>query len=88
MYLFCTHRLIMLYTCTKIHQSISKGFRVTDPDSRADARVVANGCTDRCTNGRKTGSLYSTMPEAGTTKNTLPYKSDITYSRILDVLFF
>ena len=40
----CTsaHRLIMLYICTKFCQSISKGFRVTDPDKRVDARVVAN----------------------------------------------
>ena len=43
-----------------------KGFRVTDLDSRVDARVVAN--VDRQTNGQKTGSLYHAMPEAGATK--------------------
>ena len=32
----------MLYICTKFCKSISKGFRVTDPDGRVDARVVAN----------------------------------------------
>ena len=41
-YLFCRHFLIMLYICTKFCQSISKGFRITDPDSRVDAKVVAN----------------------------------------------
>ena len=30
-YLFCAHGLIMLYICTKFCQSISEGFRVTDP---------------------------------------------------------
>ena len=40
--MFCAHRLIMLYICTKFHQSISNGFRVSDPDSRVNARVVAN----------------------------------------------
>ena len=33
----------MLYICTKFCQSISKGFRVMDLNSRVDARVVANG---------------------------------------------
>ena len=51
------HQLIRLYVCRKFCQSISKGFRVTDPNSRDDARVVAN--VDACmklelTNGWKT----------------------------------
>ena len=55
---------------------------VTDLNSRVDARVVANvdgrrdghmdgqmdGQMGRCTNEQKTGTLYSAMPEAGTTK--------------------
>ena len=36
------HHLVMLYICTKFCQSISEAFRVTDPDSRVDPRVVAN----------------------------------------------
>ena len=32
----------MLYVCIKFVQSISRGFRDTDPDSRVDAKVVAN----------------------------------------------
>ena len=69
-YLISTHCLIMLYTCTKFGQSISKGFRDTDLDSRVDARVVANvdRHMDGHMNGRKTGSLYHAMPEAGMTK--------------------
>ena len=57
----------MLYICTKFCQSISKGFRVTDPNSRVKARVVANVKNGR-TNGQKIGSLHRAMPEAGTTK--------------------
>ena len=38
--MFFEHCLIMLYT--KFSQSISNGFRVTDLNSRVDARVVAN----------------------------------------------
>ena len=53
-YLFCAHCLIILYICTKFCQSISKGFRVTGPDSRIDARVVTNvdGRTDVRTDER------------------------------------
>ena len=56
----------MLPIYTKFYQSISKGFRVTDPylkefqnftdpDSMVDARVVSNadGRTDILTNGKK-----------------------------------
>ena len=59
----------MLYICTKFGRSISKGFKDTDPDSRVDARVVANvdGWTCGHTKGQKTGSLYRAMPEAGAT---------------------
>ena len=39
---FCAHRLVILDMCAKCCQSISKGFRVTDLNSRGDARVVAN----------------------------------------------
>ena len=46
----------MLHICTKICQSISKGFRDTDLDSRVDTRVVAN--IDGRTNVCKTRSLY------------------------------
>ena len=56
----------MFYICTKFCRSSSKGFRVTDLNSRVDARVVAN--VDGRTYGRKTGSIYRTMPEAGATK--------------------
>ena len=58
MYLFCTHRLIMLYICNKFCQSSLKGIIVADPDSRVDPRVVANvdgrtdGRTDERMNGR------------------------------------
>ena len=34
--------LVILDMCAKCCQSISKGFRVTDLNSRGDARVVAN----------------------------------------------
>ena len=64
-YLFCAHRLIMLYICTKFCHSITKGFRVTDLEFKVDARVVANvyGRMDIQTNGQKTGSLCRAMPE-------------------------
>ena len=54
---------------TKFCQSISKGFIVTDLNSRVGARVVEN------IDGWKIGSLYRAMPEAGTTKieDYLPY---------------
>ena len=41
-----------------------------DLNSRIDDRVVANidGWTYERTNGRKIGSLYRAMPEAGATK--------------------
>ena len=41
-----------------------------DLNIRVDASVVANvdGRTDGWMNGRKIGSLYRTMPEAGATK--------------------
>ena len=41
-YLFCAHHLIKLHICTKLSQSIPKGFRVTDPDNRVDTRLAAN----------------------------------------------
>ena len=56
------HPLMMLYTCTKFCESISKGFRVTDLNSMVNARVVANddaGRTDTRTNGRKPLSRHS-----------------------------
>ena len=58
------------YICTKFCKSISKGFRVRDPDSRVDGRVVADvdGRTYVRTYVRKTGSLHRAMPEAGATK--------------------
>ena len=62
-----SHRLIMFYICTKLCKSIPQDFRVTDLDSRVDARVVANVDSGR-TNRQNTGSLYHAMPEAGTTK--------------------
>ena len=40
--LFCASRLIILYICTKCCQSISKGFTVTELNSRVDATVVAD----------------------------------------------
>ena len=40
--LSCAHRLIILDTCATCCQSISKGFTVTDLNSRVDARVVAS----------------------------------------------
>ena len=55
----------MLYIYTKFCQTISKGFRVTDPNTRVDARVVAN--VDVRTKGWKAGSLYRAMPQAGAT---------------------
>ena len=61
----------MLYICIKFCQSNSKGFWVTDPNRRVDARVVANvDGTDVRTDGRNTGSLYRAMPEAGATIKT------------------
>ena len=33
--------MIMLYTCTEFSQGFSKVFKVTDPNSKVDARVVA-----------------------------------------------
>ena len=60
----------MLYNCTKFCESISQGYRVTDPNSTADARVVAN--VDGWMNIRKTLSLhralYRAMPETGAAK--------------------
>ena len=66
--LFCAHHLIILYICAKCCQSISKGIRlrVTNLNSRVDARVVTNvdERTYRHRNQWKTRSLYHTMPEA------------------------
>ena len=50
--LFCPYCLIVFYICTKFCQSISLGFRVTDLNSRVDARVVAN------VDGRTYGQTY------------------------------
>ena len=61
-HLFCPHCLMIFYIYTKFCQSNSSGLRVTDMNSRVDARVVAN--VDGRTNRRKTGSLYRAMPEA------------------------
>ena len=55
-----------------LYQILSKyliGFKSYDLNTRVDARVVAN--VNVRTNGRKTGSLYRAMPEAGATKRTL-----------------
>ena len=57
----------MLYICTKLCESTSMGFRVTHPNNRVDARVVAISTYGR-KDGQKTGSLYRAMPEAGATK--------------------
>ena len=64
-YLFCAHRLIMLYICTKFCHSVTKGSRVTDLEFKVNARVVADvdGHMDIQTNGRKTGSLCRAIPE-------------------------
>ena len=53
--MICAHRLIMLYIYTKFCQSISKGFRVTDPESRVDARVVT------IVDGQMYGRIYEWM---------------------------
>ena len=37
-----TYPLMMLYICTKFCESISKGFRVTDLNSRVNTMVAAN----------------------------------------------
>ena len=57
----------MVYICLKFCQSISKDFRVIDPDIRVDARLAStvDVRTDRRMNRRKSGYLYL---EAGTTK--------------------
>ena len=54
----------MLYICTKFCQSTSKGFRVTDLNSRINARVVVNVDLQKYgrMNGRKMGFLYLAMP--------------------------
>ena len=62
----------------KFYESISEGFRVTDLNSRVDARMVANvddstdgrtyGRTDKRTDRWKTGPLYRAVPKAGMTK--------------------
>ena len=57
-YLFFAQHLMLFYTCVKFFESIPKEFRVTDLNSRVDARVVANvdaRRTDTRTNGRKIG---------------------------------
>ena len=56
---------MVFYSCTKFCRSSSKGFRVTDLNSKVDTRVVAN--VDGRTYGRKTRSLYRALPEAGVT---------------------
>ena len=52
-----------------------------DLNSRIDARVVTNvyGWTYERTYGRKIGSLYRAMPEAGATKKE--------FSRVNSILF-
>ena len=62
---------MMLYICTKFCEIISKGFRITDLNSRVKARVVANvdERMDACTDERMDNQiLYCAMPEAGATK--------------------
>ena len=49
----------MLYICTKICHSISNGFRVTDLDSRVDARVVT--IVDGGVDGHMDGRMYKQM---------------------------
>ena len=39
---FSAHPLMLLYICKKVCESISKGFRETDLNSRVNARVVTN----------------------------------------------
>ena len=39
---FSSHRLVMLYTFTKLCESILKASWVTDPNSRVDARLVVD----------------------------------------------
>ena len=66
-----SHRLIMFYICTKICQSFSKDFRVTDLKVGLTlewSQILTDGRTCGLTNGRKTGFRYRTMPEAGATK--------------------
>ena len=49
-YFFCAHCLIVFYICIKFCQSISKGFRVTDPDSRSMigwSQMLTDGHTDK-----------------------------------------
>ena len=67
-----------------------------DLNSRIDARVVTNvnGRTYKRTNGRKIGSLYRAMPEAGTTKKGV-FKSKqyflypcIKYEYLIELLDF
>ena len=61
------HPLMMLYICTKVCGSVSRGFRVKDLNSKVNARVVANvdsGWTDIQTNTQKNRSLYPAMPKA------------------------
>ena len=52
-----------------------------DLNSRIDARVVTNvyGRTYERTNGRKIGSLYRAMPEAGATKKEFSRVNSILY---------
>ena len=69
-HLFGAHHLIMFYICTKFCLSNPKDFWGTEPNSRVNARVVAN--VDRRTNRGKTGSLYGAMPEACGTMNYFP----------------
>ena len=67
-----------------------------DLNSSFDARVVTNvyGRTYERTNGRKMGSLYRAMPEAGATKKGV-FKSKqyflypcIKYEYLIDLLDF
>ena len=52
-----------------------------DLNSRIDARVVTNvyGRTYERTNGRKIGSLYRAMPEAGAKKGVFKSKQYFLY---------
>ena len=66
----CTSYDNALYLYQILSTSISKGFRVSDLKRMVDASVVANAYRRMYEgiNRKKTGSLYSAMPEADAKK--------------------
>ena len=83
------HPLMMLYIYTKFCERISKGFRVTDLNSKVNTRVVANVTPDgwkyRRTHGQKTRSLIGAMPKAGTTI-TVHFKPKCLHFQTISVI--